>query len=136
MHIQCWLLAVLALVSLATCDMQVIAEETETSPTINTTYTYNELNNANKKPNIVIILADDVGTGDIPFFWNCLETSKVQMPHLQQLADKGITFTDAHSSPLCAPSRYMLLSGNYPHRGSNHYGTWNVNSGLNQFTKY
>jgi arylsulfatase A-like enzyme len=133
MHIQCWLLAVLALISVATCT--IFAEETETSPTINTTYIDNELNNA-KKPNIVIILADDLGTGDVPFFWNGLETSKVQMPHLQQLADKGITFTDAHSSPLCAPSRYMLLSGNYPHRGSKVFGTWNINSGFNQFTKY
>ena len=133
MHIQCWLLAVLALISVATCT--IFAEETETSPTINTTYIDNELNNA-KKPNIVIILADDLGTGDVPFFWNGLETSKVQMPHLQQLADKGITFTDAHSSPLCAPSRYMLLSGNYPHRGTSSYGTWTVRQDTSQFTKY
>jgi arylsulfatase A-like enzyme len=37
-------------------------------------------------------------------------------------------FTDAHSTPLCAPSRYILLSGNYQHRGTNLGGTWTVGS--------
>ncbi len=89
-----------------------------------------------KKPNIVIILADDVGTGDIPFYWEDMGASMVQMPHLQALANKGIMFTDAHSTPLCAPSRYMLLSGNYAHRGSKHFGTWSLNDDSSQFTKY
>ena len=40
----------------------------------------------------------------------------------------------SHSSPLCAPSRYMLLSGNYPHRGTYGYGTWSVTQNTNQFT--
>jgi len=133
---SCCLLALLTLISFATFDT-IFAEETtpETGPEI--TDTSNELNTATtKKPNIIVILADDVGTGDLPFFWNGLETSKVQMPHLQQLADKGILFTDAHSSPLCAPSRYMLLSGNYPHRGTLSYGTWTVRQDTSQFTKY
>jgi arylsulfatase A-like enzyme len=88
----------------------------------------------NKKPNIVIILADDVGTGDIPFYWRGMNSSKVKMPNLQKLAEKGVLFEDAHSSPLCAPSRYMLLSGNYPHRGTHRYGAWNVALSANQFT--
>jgi arylsulfatase A len=37
---------------------------------------------------------------------------------------------------LCAPSRYMLLSGNYPHRGTSSYGTWTVRQDTSQFTKY
>ena len=63
-----------------------------------------------KRPNILIILADDVGTGDIPSYWN---SSLVEMPNLSRLSQRGVTFTDAHSTPLCSPSRYMLLSGNY-----------------------
>ena len=68
----------------------------------------------NKKPNILLVLADDVGTGDIPSYW---DSSVVDMPNIDRLAKMGVTFKDAHSTPLCAPSRYMLLSGNYAHRG-------------------
>lgn len=85
-----------------------------------------------KPPNILIILADDVGTGDVPMYWNN-SSGIVHMPNLQHLADKGVTFLDAHASPLCAPSRYMLLSGNYPHRGQQTFGTWNINREYNQF---
>lgn len=78
------------------------------------------------RPNVLLILADDVGTGDIPYYWN---TSRVDMPNIQQrLIEKGVTFLNAHSTPLCASSRYMLLSGNYPHRGSHAYGSWEINN--------
>ena len=75
-------------------------------------------------PNVMIIFADDVGTGDVPGYWN---TGLVDMPNLQDLVANGVTFTDAHATPLCAPSRYMLLSGNYPHRGARPAGTWRLN---------
>lgn len=92
--------------------------------------------NANdKKPNIMIIFADDIGTGDIPFYWNT-GTSKVDMPNIQALASKGVMFTDAHSTPLCAQSRYMLLSGNYAHRGRLVEGTWGITSKHNQFRSH
>ncbi len=79
-------------------------------------------------PNILLILADDVGTGDV------YTMEKVQMKNLNALIQKGTTFTDAHSTPLCAPSRYMLLSGNYPYRGLNPNGAWNLAQGdTNQF---
>jgi len=78
----------------------------------------------------MIILSDDVGTGDVPGYWN---DGAVHMPNLQQLVDDGITFTDAHSTPLCAPSRYVLLSGNYQHRGRLDGGTWGINYKGNQF---
>jgi len=84
------------------------------------------------KPNILLILADDVGTGDVPGYWN---TGLVNMPNLQDLVAKGVTFTDAHSTPLCAPSRYLLLSGNYPHRGRDPSGTWFINYKGNQFKR-
>ncbi len=83
-----------------------------------------------KKPNILLILADDVGTGDIPLYWN---SSAVHMPHLERLAQMGVTFRDAHSTPLCAPSRYMLLSGNYAHRGFRPNGSWGFYESRNQF---
>jgi len=82
------------------------------------------------KPNILIILADDVGTGDIPLYWN---SGLVEMPNVQRLADMGVTFRDAHSTPLCAPSRYMLLSGNYPHRGRVPGSSWILGEEKNQF---
>ena len=88
---------------------------------------------APSRPNILLILADDVGTGDIPVYWN---SSLVDMPHLDRLASMGVTFKDAHSTPLCAPSRYMLLSGNYAHRGARPNGMWGFWRNSNQFRKY
>lgn len=84
------------------------------------------------KPNIIIILADDVGTGDIPSYWN---SSAVDMPNINRLAEMGVTFKDAHSSSICAPSRYMLLSGNYAHRGHHPNGSWGLFENTNQFLK-
>ncbi len=83
-----------------------------------------------KKPNFLVILADDVGTGDLPFYW---QSSLVHMPHLSRLSKMGVTFMDAHSTPLCAPSRYMFLSGNYQHRGRSFNGRWNLAYSNNQF---
>ena len=83
-----------------------------------------------KPPNVLIILADDVGTGEVPGYWN---TGNVEMPNVQKLVDEGITFTDAHSTPLCSPSRYVLLSGNYQHRGYLVGSTWKMNYQSGQF---
>ena len=87
---------------------------------------------SSRKPNILLILADDVGTGDIPYYWK--ENSLVNTPNIDKLSEMGVTFMDAHSTPLCAPSRYMLLSGNYAHRGYVPKGTWSWNDrNSNQF---
>ncbi|MEQ1860988.1 MAG: arylsulfatase [Chthoniobacteraceae bacterium] len=61
------------------------------------------------KPNIVVILADDLGYGDV----GCYNSeSKVATPNLDRLASEGMRFTDAHSpSTVCTPSRYSLLTG-------------------------
>ena len=83
-----------------------------------------------KKPNIMIILADDLGTGDIPGYW---DSNQVSMPNVEELINKGLVFTDAHSTPLCAPSRYTILSGNYQHRGKKYAGTFHLNYEGNQF---
>lgn len=64
-----------------------------------------------KKPNIVYILADDMGYGDI----SCLnEDSKINTPHIDRLAAEGLACRDAHStSAVCTPSRYSILTGRY-----------------------
>ena len=65
-------------------------------------------------PNIVFILADDLGYGDISAF---NPESKIHTPNIDKLAEHGIAFTDAHaSSALSTPSRYSLLTGRYPWR--------------------
>ena len=63
------------------------------------------------KPNIVYILADDLGYGDV----HCLNPNgRIPTPHLDRLAVEGMSFTDAHSSSaVCTPSRYGLLTGRY-----------------------
>ncbi len=60
-------------------------------------------------PNIVFILADDLGYGDV----GCYNSeSRVPTPNIDRLASAGMTFTDAHSpSTVCTPTRYSLLTG-------------------------
>ncbi len=68
------------------------------------------------QPNIVIILADDLGQGDLGAF---NPASKIQMPHVNRLAKEGMRFVDAHSgSAVCTPTRYGLLTGRYSFRSS------------------
>jgi len=66
------------------------------------------------KPNIVIVLVDDMGYGD-PSCYN--PQSKIATPNIDRLAREGLRFTDAHApGPLCHPSRYGLMTGRYPFR--------------------
>lgn len=66
-------------------------------------------------PNIVIILADDMGYGDVRAL---NPASAIPTPHLDHLAAEGMTFTDAHTpSSVCTPTRYGLLTGRYAWRG-------------------
>ncbi len=65
-------------------------------------------------PNIVVILADDLGYGDVKCNY---PEGKIPTPHLDRLASRGMRFTDAHSpSSLCTPTRYALLTGRYAWR--------------------
>ncbi len=61
------------------------------------------------RPNILLILADDLGYGDVGIYNS---ESKVPTPHLDRLAAQGMLFTDAHSpSTVCTPTRYSLMTG-------------------------
>jgi len=67
---------------------------------------------ANDKPNIVYVMCDDLGYGDI----QCLnlDNGKIPTPSVDRLAAQGMIFTDAHSgSSVCTPTRYGLLTGRY-----------------------
>lgn len=61
-----------------------------------------------RKPNIIFIMADDLGWGEL----GCYGQKKIRTPHIDRIAAEGIRFTDAYSgSPVCAPSRCVLLTG-------------------------
>jgi len=76
-------------------------------------------------PNILVFLMDDMGIGDSRVY---NKNSKVSMPNLEKLAAAGMTFTDAHApAAVCAPTRYSVMTGNYPWRGRNPNGTWLFN---------
>lgn len=65
-------------------------------------------------PNIIIVLADDLGYGDISIYQ---PENKIKTPHIDKIAGQGIRFTDAHSpSSVCTPTRYGLLTGRYSWR--------------------
>lgn len=68
---------------------------------------------ASPKPNVIVILADDVGYGDL----GCQGATKVRTPNLDRLAAAGLRFADGHAaSATCTPTRYALLTGEYPWR--------------------
>ena len=65
-------------------------------------------------PNVVIILADDMGYGDLGSYNG---DSRIPTPHMDSIASQGMRFTDAHSpSAVCTPTRYALLMGRYAWR--------------------
>lgn len=69
------------------------------------------------RPNIVIIVADDLGYGDLGSYG----ATRVRTPNLDRLAAEGMRFTDAHApAGVCIPSRYGLLTGRYPFRTEAH----------------
>ena len=68
---------------------------------------------AKSRPNVVLILADDLGFGDT----GCYGATKIPTPNMDRLGREGLRFTDAHAtSATCTPSRYALLTGQYPWR--------------------
>lgn len=87
------------IISIFLISLFISAQSTEIKPT------------KNKQPNIVIILADDLGYGD-PSCYN--PNSKIPTPNIDKLVSEGLQFTDAHSaSAVCTPTRYSILTGRY-----------------------
>ena len=73
------------------------------------------LANGQKRPNVIFIYADDLGYGDL----SCYGATKLHTPNIDRLAKGGLRFTNAHStSATCTPSRYALMTGQYPWRKS------------------
>ena len=84
-------------------------------------------NNFSVQPNIVFIMADDMGYGDVGIY---NPNSKIPTPNMDQLAREGIYFTNAHApSSICSPTRYGVLTGRYAWR------TWLQEGGLGPFDK-
>ncbi len=67
-----------------------------------------------KRPNVLFILADDMGIGDVS---GLNPDSKISTPNIDKLIHQGMTFTDAHTaSAVCTPTRYGIITGRYPWR--------------------
>jgi len=74
-----------------------------------------------KKPNVIVILTDDMGYSDIGCFG-----SEIKTPHIDRLAAGGISFTHFYNTARCSPTRASLLTGLYPHQaGMGHLSTEN-----------
>ncbi|AQQ71578.1 Arylsulfatase [Limihaloglobus sulfuriphilus] len=66
-----------------------------------------------RKPNVLLIIADDLGVGDV----SCYGSEMITTPNVDRIAAEGILATDAHSTAaVCTPSRYSILTGEYYHR--------------------
>lgn len=63
------------------------------------------------RPNIIFILADDLGLGNVGVYGGPFKT-----PHIDKLAREGLRFSHCYSLPVCGPSRCLLLTGRYPFR--------------------
>src|SRR6188768_2958731 len=99
--------SVVILILIATCSGAVSAEPT---PTL-----------AGRRPNIIFILTDDQGYGDL----SCHGNPVLKTPNLDKLHNESIRFTDFHVTPMCTPTRGQLISG----RDSLANGAMNVSSG-------
>jgi len=75
-------------------------------------------NAAARQPNIVLIMADDIGIDG----FGCYGGTSYQTPRIDQLAATGVRFTHAYSQPLCTPTRVQLMTGRYNHRNWTYFG--------------
>jgi len=82
------------------------------SAIINVSAQSKKVKNGTSKPNIIYILADDLGIGDL----SCYGSDNNKTPIIDKLAKEGIRFTHGYTAPLCGPSRAMILTGRYAFR--------------------
>ena len=78
----------------------------------------------NRKPNVILILADDLGYETL----GCNGSLSYKTPVLDNLATKGIRFTQCHANPLSSPSRLSLMTGQYNYRNYEYFGYLNTSS--------
>lgn len=75
------------------------------------------IDNARSQPNVILIVADDLGINDISTFGGGVASGRVQTPGIDRIAAEGVNFNTAYAgSATCAPSRAMMLTGRYPSR--------------------
>ena len=68
---------------------------------------------AQARPNVILIYADDLGYGDVSSYG----ATRLRTPHIDRVASEGLRFTDAHApAATCTPSRYALMTGEYAWR--------------------
>ena len=65
-----------------------------------------------RKPNVIVIMADDIGAEGLGCYGSTIYTT----PNLDRMASEGIRFSNAYATPLCTPTRVMIMSGLYPNR--------------------
>ncbi|ASZ14103.1 arylsulfatase [Chitinophaga pendula] len=82
-----------------------------------------------KKPNIILIMVDDMGYADLGAYG-----SEIQTPHLDRLAKEGLRLKEFYNNAICAPTRASLLTGQYPHKAG--IGYFDVNLGLPAYQGY
>ncbi|MEL0005675.1 MAG: sulfatase-like hydrolase/transferase, partial [Opitutales bacterium] len=71
-----------------------------------------------KKPNVIVIMADDLGYGDLGCYG--AKPKNLKTPNIDKLAKEGIKFTSGYcSASTCTPTRYSFLTGTYAFRGKN-----------------
>lgn len=78
---------------------------------------------ANELPNVVLVITDDQGYGDLSYYGNPL----IETPNIDSIARQSVRFTDFHVDPTCAPTRAALMTGKYAHS----VGVWHTISGGN-----
>ena len=83
----------------------------------------------NQKPNIILILADDMGFSDLGCFG-----SEIKTPNLDKLAKNGLKFSQMYNTARCCPSRASLLTGVYPHQAG--IGHMVGNYGISEYQGY
>ena len=68
---------------------------------------------AAERPNVILILADDLGWADTTLYG---KTTLYETPNIQRLAKRGMTFSNAYASPICSPTRASIFTGQNPAR--------------------
>ena len=78
-------------------------------------------NRAARRPNVILVNTDDQGYGDL----GCHGNPWIKTPHIDRLYQQGVRLTDFHASPICAPTRAAMMTGQFPLR----LGVWSTIAG-------